>query len=97
MAQEVISKKIRIMKCPFCGTFLEEKDNGLFWQCSFCEGECWPPEKDDTPAKLGKAARAAHVEDIRTGFHGCPKGGGGSKSKGRKKPVKFDRNRFRNF
>ena len=88
--------KIKVgIKCPNCGKYLDIKDDGLYYKCPWCEWECWPPERDDTPEKLAKAARKAMAEDIRIGNFGSGgKTGGGSKSKRRKKkpkPLSTDR------
>ena len=56
------------MKCPNCNKYLDVKDDGTYYKCEWCEWECWPPEKDDTPEKLAKAARKAMEEDIRVGY-----------------------------
>lgn len=82
---------LRILRCPGCGTYMNRQDQN-FWKCPNCDGEWWPPEKDDTADKLAKAAREA-FEDIRVGYVPNQKKGGGSKCKryGKKKPVKdFD-------
>ena len=83
------------MRCPSCGHYLEKRDMD-FWACPYCGGEWWPPEKDDTPEKLARAARAVYQEDVRVGFFGFGgKHGGGSKSgKKRSKPPKFFTNPF---
>ena len=81
---------IQVMRCPSCGHYLEKKDMD-FWACPYCVGEWWPPEKDDTPEKLARAAREVYQEDVRVGFFGFGgKCSGGSKSgRKRSKPPKF--------
>lgn len=86
--------KIQVMRCPHCDHYLVQKGSD-YWKCDKCKGEWWPPEKDDTPEKLAKAARAAYHEDVRVGFFGFGgKRSGGSRSgrgSKRKVPVKTQR------
>ncbi|MDK2824082.1 MAG: hypothetical protein PWQ67_1925 [Clostridia bacterium] len=78
------------MWCPNCGTYLNEIPELNYYKCSYCKGEWWPPERDDTPERLAEAAREAYFEDIRVGYFGDgSKRGGGSKVKGRKKKLKI--------
>jgi len=85
------TNKIKIMNCTICNRFLDERQNGLFYECPKCKWTFWPPEKDDTPEKLARAARKAMAEDTRIGnFGNGGKKGGGGKSKSRKKSVKSD-------
>ncbi len=86
--------KIKILRCPNCGTYMEKQDE--WWKCPHCEGEWWPPEREDTPEQLARAARLAYMEDVRVGFFGFGgKYSSGSKSgKKRSKPPKFYRNPY---
>lgn len=76
-------KYIRVMRCPKCGSFLnEDKDKVGYWKCPFGCGEWWPDE-DKTKEDFARAARRAMKEDIR--LDGPVKKGGGSKVKNKKK------------
>lgn len=72
-----MGEKIQIVRCPLCGGYMDQQDMD-FWKCPNCEAELWPPEKEDSPEELARAARAAYLEDMRIGFFGF----GGKRSSG---------------
>ena len=65
------------------------KDKAEYFKCSGCGAETWPELKDDTPEKMGKAARKVFKEYSYDNLKAKNKKGGGSKSKsGSKKKLK---------
>lgn len=66
--------------CPMCGSVTISKDLNFF-ACPDCDCEIWPGQDGV------KQIQEIFDEQIRSGYYGNPKGGRGSKSRGRKKAV----------
>lgn len=88
-----MSNKIIIMRCPKCGSYLEQRIDKV-WRCPRCWTAVWETNKPGSPWERAREANQQPKEEFRIGEVPNPgiHGGGGSKSKRkRKKPTRMIR------